>query len=828
MDLYVDKIDELLQARSEIDQELRRHKTKVTVFFTDVVGSTTYFDRFGDTAGLLLLHRHDNLVTRAVTEFRGTVVKTIGDSVMAEFPEPVFAVQAAIVIQQRLAEQNQNVLESERLQIRTGIHCGPGFRKGNDLFGDAINLAARITKRSGPGQILVSNGVRESLGNAGIPCKSLGRVMLDGKAETEELHEVIWNDATPGGLHRSITGQSSQLDKFIQKTPTASEIAAFSFSNLKNDEAAPPQLSRYEILCRLGVGGMGIVFKARDRETGETIAVKVLKSEIADQPRLIDTFKNELRLARKITHKNVCRIYDFNRSDGVSFITMEFVEGESLRRVLNRFSALSTRTGMKIARQICEGLREAHAQGIVHRDLKPENLMIDGAGNVKLMDFGLAHLIAEGSTAAVGTPSYMAPEQANGGLLDQRCDIYALGLVLFEMFTGAAAFTGETPMIVALKQIQDAPTNPQELEHTIPDHIAKAILRCLEKDPAKRFQTVEELEAAILHESPSHPRVEKAGAWIPIALATAAVILCAVVVLLLRPATTPPPVALGPSDADFAAFHMAEAVDTTESWNAFLRDHQNGELVPVAHDRLKQVQARTLEFEKKIAELTTPEPIRKPAPAAVAAPAPPKEVSKPADAAPRLKIINTVTMPAGVFQMGDDSGRGDERPRHQVRLEGFQISPTPVTNRQYFAFLDETGRQRPKDPGFAKNYLLDFPDHPVVNVTYDDALAFCKWASTKFGVAMRLPTEAEWEYAAANQKTSNLWEWVSDYYAKDYYTISPVKDPTGPSTGSKRVIRGGGLKTDGDVAVHRRNSRDPKDRSDQIGFRIVIDSHAKH
>ena len=119
---------------------------------------------------------------------------------------------------------------------------------------------------------------------------------------------------------------------------------------------------------------------------------------------------------------------------------MEFVEGESLRRVLNRFNALSARTAIKIASQICDGLREAHAQGIVHRDLKPENLMIDGSGNVKLMDFGLAHLVAEGSTAAVGTPSYMAPEQAQGAAVDQRCDIYALGLVLFEMFTGRERF----------------------------------------------------------------------------------------------------------------------------------------------------------------------------------------------------------------------------------------------------------------------------------------------------------------------------------------------------------------------------------------------------
>src|SRR6185503_1283089 len=178
MDRQVDNIDELLQARTEIDEELRRHKAKVTIFFTDVVGSMTYFDRFGDTAGLLLLHRHDNLVMRAVEEFRGAVVKTIGDSVMAEFPDPVSAVRAAIAIQQRLLDQNQSVVPNERLRIRTGINYGAGFRKGNDLFGDAINLAARITKRGGPGQILISNSVREALAETGISCKSQGLVAL--------------------------------------------------------------------------------------------------------------------------------------------------------------------------------------------------------------------------------------------------------------------------------------------------------------------------------------------------------------------------------------------------------------------------------------------------------------------------------------------------------------------------------------------------------------------------------------------------------------------------------------------------------------------------
>src|SRR5215471_6940473 len=226
MDLYVDNVDQLLRARSEIDEELRRHKTRVTIFFTDVVGSTTYFDRFGDTAGLLLLHRHDSLVTSAVEEFHGMVVKKIGDSVMAEFPEPFLAVRAAIAIQRRLCDQNENVVENQRLLIRTGIHHGPGFRRGNDLFGDAINLAARITKRSGPSQILISQAVRDCLPDAEFSCKSIGAVSLEGKADTEELHEVVWTDVA---------------------SPMPSALPPISLSAFDAEEQTPaPDLPRYE------------------------------------------------------------------------------------------------------------------------------------------------------------------------------------------------------------------------------------------------------------------------------------------------------------------------------------------------------------------------------------------------------------------------------------------------------------------------------------------------------------------------------------------------------------------------------------------------------
>jgi len=257
---------------------------------------------------------------------------------------------------------------------------------------------------------------------------------------------------------------------------------------------------RYDLLVKLGSGGMGIVYKARDRETGEILALKVLKSTLTDDPSLMERFRNELRLARRITHHNVCRIYDFNRVDDSAFISMEFVDGHSLREVLNRPGKLEFLQVLNIAMQICAGLGEAHSQGIIHRDLKPENVMLDRLGDVKLMDFGIARSLDTRSTATgsfLGTPAYMAPEQAEGKPADRRSDIYSLGLVLYEMSTGQAAFSGDTPLAVALKQIRETPPSPRNLQPGLPAQVEYVILKCLCKDPAKRFQAVEEVEAAL-------------------------------------------------------------------------------------------------------------------------------------------------------------------------------------------------------------------------------------------------------------------------------------------------------------------------------------------
>ncbi len=257
---------------------------------------------------------------------------------------------------------------------------------------------------------------------------------------------------------------------------------------------------RYELLSEVGRGGMGIVYRARDRETDEVVAIKVLRPEIAQDSSMMQRFKNELRLARKITHKNVCRIYDFHRTGSSAYITMELIEGESLRQMLNVGGAMPLERGIDLARQICAALREAESQGVVHRDLKPENVMLDQSGTIKIMDFGIARSVNPGNTltgAVLGTPAYMAPEQAEGKRVDHRADIYALGLVMYEMFTGIAAFAADTPVAIALKQIREMPVRPRKLEPSLPPNLEKTILKCLEKSPGQRFQRADELDAAL-------------------------------------------------------------------------------------------------------------------------------------------------------------------------------------------------------------------------------------------------------------------------------------------------------------------------------------------
>lgn len=259
--------------------------------------------------------------------------------------------------------------------------------------------------------------------------------------------------------------------------------------------------ARYEILDPLGEGGMGMVYRVRDRETSEILALKLLRPEIARDPAMMDRFKNEIRLAHRITHKNVCRIYDFNRIDDLAYFTMEYVDGESLRAWLKRAGKLTPERTIDLARQITAGLSEAHAQGVIHRDLKPDNVMLGRDGLVKLLDFGIARAVGSDTATArtiMGTPEYMAPEQSQGKAVDQRVDLYALGLILYECLTGRRAFSGATPVEVALKQLKERPVPPRKFLPATPPHLEAIVLRCLEKEPTRRFASAMEIQRALV------------------------------------------------------------------------------------------------------------------------------------------------------------------------------------------------------------------------------------------------------------------------------------------------------------------------------------------
>ncbi len=242
---------------------------------------------------------------------------------------------------------------------------------------------------------------------------------------------------------------------------------------------------RYRIIGLLGRGGMGEVYRADDLRLGQPVALKFLPDTVASNPVRLAQFHNEVRTARQVSHPNICRVYDIGEVDGHLFLSMELVDGEDLATSLRRIGRFAEDKATEIARQLCAGLAAAHDRGVVHRDLKPANVMLDGAGKVRIMDFGLA-AVGVVDDVRVGTPAYMAPEQLLGREVTARSDIYALGLVLYELFTGRRAFTATTLNDLVEHHQSGQVTLPSDIVSTLDPAIERAILRCLDREPARR------------------------------------------------------------------------------------------------------------------------------------------------------------------------------------------------------------------------------------------------------------------------------------------------------------------------------------------------------
>jgi predicted ATPase/predicted Ser/Thr protein kinase len=256
---------------------------------------------------------------------------------------------------------------------------------------------------------------------------------------------------------------------------------------------------RYEVQEELGKGGMGRVYKVLDKELGEPVALKTLNPDIAADKITIERFRNELKVARKITHRNVCRMHDINKEKATYFITMEYVPGEDLKSLIRRKGKLAEEEAISLAAQVCAGLGEAHRLGVIHRDLKPQNIMIDEEGKARIMDFGIAcSRETKGVTEeglVIGTPDYMSPEQVEDGEAEPRSDLYSLGVVLYEMVTGRVPFEGKTALSIAFKHKTEMPLHPRKFNDRISEEFSSVILKCLEKEKEKRYQTAEDFLA---------------------------------------------------------------------------------------------------------------------------------------------------------------------------------------------------------------------------------------------------------------------------------------------------------------------------------------------
>ena len=255
--------------------------------------------------------------------------------------------------------------------------------------------------------------------------------------------------------------------------------------------------NRYEILRPLGEGGMGVVYEARDLEVDRAVALKVIRPEHASRPEILSRFKQELVLAREITHRNVIRIFDLGQADGIRFITMELVRGQGLNSLLADGHPFTVEEKVRIVRDVCRALDAAHAMGVVHRDLKPHNIMIENGGRAVVMDFGIARSVEDSGLTStgmlIGTPAYMSPEQARGEKIDTRSDLFSLGVIFYEFLTGRPPYQSETIVGLLLKRVHERPTPPIEINSAIPAALNDIVLKCLVVDRDKRYQTAAEM-----------------------------------------------------------------------------------------------------------------------------------------------------------------------------------------------------------------------------------------------------------------------------------------------------------------------------------------------
>ncbi len=374
----------------------------------------------------------------------------------------------------------------------------PEYPSGPVLLGTAAFQSDRLLTESAPGLVIVGKVSVEWMASH----YQVAPVTHRGSVSARGYH--VFDRTTLGFIPKLEMSLDANATQFNAAASVPSTQRAPAVKSLTADLMPGERFGgRYQILSILGSGGMGVVYKARDTDLDDIVALKMLRTNLGIDAESLERLKSELKLARKISHPNVLKTYDFGLIEQRPFLSMEYIRGMTLRYLLQQAERIPYSAALRIAKQVCAGLVAAHEQGVLHRDIKPENVIIEPSGNAKLMDFGIARPTRRsepGQTQPgmfVGTPRYSSPEQLAGEEVDIRSDVYAMGILLSEMFCGGFPFAGSNTMEIYLAQMQQAPVRPSEMWAEIPQELEAIIVRCIERERDKRFQTARDLSQSL-------------------------------------------------------------------------------------------------------------------------------------------------------------------------------------------------------------------------------------------------------------------------------------------------------------------------------------------